>query len=138
MCDVALLADDVVQFRIDTGMTGASNIEHDLFVKLQAGGMLTDDSRSIFNRRVSVTIHGLTVERAAVLKQLRIGEQVYESVRVRDSTENILGLDFLSRYLTTLDFPNDRLFLEQRKQEPRGEDQSNCSCGATAIAKDAK
>ncbi len=116
MLDVELPAGDVIAFRIDTGMTGASNIEHDTFLKLRADGMLNDDSESILNHRVSLTFHGLKLERAAVLKQMRFGDLVHKNVRVRDGASNILGLRILSRYLLTLDFPNDRLFLEKRKR----------------------
>jgi len=106
----------VVPFRLDSGMGGAGRFEPETFSLIKGTGRMTQLKRP----GRFVTVHGEEARREALVDQFAIDRFEHPALLFSEGAANALGLDLLSRYAATFDFPNQRLFLKagRRFAEP--------------------
>lgn len=112
MCILATVGKGVcTPFRVDTGCAGTGDLEATLLSRLIGSheARVTDDGKAV---DLSGT-HSLSVAR---LSHLSIGSFRHKNLRFMSGKRNVLGLDYLSRYRVTIDFPNGRLYLAKGKR----------------------
>ena len=99
-----------VPFTPDTGLKGHTvcTLEKRTFDRLACDGMLTETRTGGH----AMMIGGCEARREGRIDSLGIGPFELECVLVNDGPCNLLGLEYLSRYRITFDFPNKRLNLE--------------------------
>lgn len=114
MINIELADDDSVPFVIDAGLYGfAIALSKFRFDELEKTGRLQPESSAVRN----ATFEGAKEGRAGRLDNFAIGKLRHERIRVLESERNQIGLDLLSNYLVTFDFPNDRLYLAPRAND---------------------
>lgn len=127
---VEIAKDKAVWFVVDTGCAGpyAGALEKSIFTDLLDQSHLT-----VVPGRVAImTFYGLTICDQAKLDVFQIGSFEHASLKFHDDdSDNLLGMGYLSRYVVTLDFLNDSLYLKEGKRfaEPAA------STGSRASAK---
>ncbi len=97
---------DKRSFLLDTGMNGSVTLASSEFQRLMKKGMI-DSLRSTY----AMTAGGEERRLSGRLKTIRIGPFEHRSVIVHESSENKIGLQYLSRFRATLDIPRKRLYL---------------------------
>jgi hypothetical protein len=112
MIDVKLPTGEVIPFGIDSGMLGKCKVEVSAYNKLVESGsiVMVDESRS------SLTVHGEESQREGLIRELSIGDFEHVPLLCHTGKSNDLGLDVLSRYVVTIDFPENRLYLQKGKR----------------------
>jgi hypothetical protein len=109
MVEVTIPAWGKERFRLDTGASGPSGvITKDIFVKL------------VRNKRLKVIAGGGSLDLAGEhesasgrLDQMRLGQFKHEDMIFGMASANLLGLEYLSRYVVTFDFPNRKMYLKK-------------------------
>jgi hypothetical protein len=102
-----------IAFTIDTGKAGSAlALRLFGFDRLAANGRLEPIGRP----GLYATFEGNVTMREGRLKCFRLGKFEHEDISVSEDRENLIGLGLLSRYVVTLDFPNDRLHLKPGKR----------------------
>jgi len=105
-------------FLVDTGCvaSGAGAIEGETFTSLVEQNQLT----MIADGLLSARFFGMEKCRLASLKRFQVGGFEHANLWFTDHNEvNLLGLGYLSRYIATIDFPRDRLYLKKGSQFAR-------------------
>lgn len=102
---------------IDTGKLGESLVLHSgLFRALQNHETLPKvRSQIIWYQQKRCEVRRGRIDAA------KIGGLRHQSVLCRESVVNVLGLEFLARYVITFDFPNSRLFLKEGRRFREGD-----------------
>jgi hypothetical protein len=109
---VAIAEDNDAWFVVDTGWTGpeAGAIDKPLFTDLVAKKHMSG-FRSPVER---MTFYGRRRCKQASLDVFQLGSFEHLGLNFVDArSDNLLGLGYLSRYVVTLDFPNDLMYLKQ-------------------------
>ncbi|MBI3860766.1 MAG: aspartyl protease family protein [Planctomycetia bacterium] len=103
-----------VSFMVDTGLVGGAAL---VFRRFRFNG-LVESGRVIPVGAPILEISLFKENRFQMgrLDHVVIGPFRHERIRVSEGTDNAVGLNLLSRYIATLDFPHDRLFLRQQEQ----------------------
>lgn len=110
-CILATAGDNVrTAFEVDTGDADTGRLENSLLTRLVRSheARVTGDSKA-------VDLSGTHPLRVAKLSHLCVGPFRHENLRFKSGNQNVLGLDYLSRYRVTIDFPNERLYLTKGK-----------------------
>lgn len=100
------------RFIVDTGFQGELAVSRDHFAALTASGNLSPGGT-----RPITTAAGLRNARWGILtSQFSIGGYNHRDVTLlevphNDHRLNVVGLDYLSRYIVTFDFPNNMMYL---------------------------
>jgi hypothetical protein len=100
-------------FCVDTGDVGreAGNLTTPL-----ADGLVKTGLADVVGKSHYESLGGTLRRRAFCLKSLRLGEIASPHVLFGESRLLTLGLGFLSRFVVTIDFPNDTLYLKKGKR----------------------
>jgi len=106
------------KFMLDTGYNGTGVIDDELFGQLVSNGALP--TAEVLGRNLS----GDTRRREARITSFRLGPFTHRGLVLGSSPWCILGTDYLSRYVITMDFPYMRLYLRPARQYSRP-DESN-------------
>lgn len=96
---------------IDTGATGGGTVREDLYDRLVDGGEI-----ATCNATTGLTVGGSYTQSSGYLSTLQVGPFRPDGPRVARSFENSVGLDWLSRFQVSLDFPNRRVLLKRGKR----------------------
>jgi hypothetical protein len=101
----------LVAFTVDTGNAGTGNLEGAFITRLVGAheARVTGDEKA-------VTVSGIRSAGAARLSHFSLGSFRHENLRFMGGKQNVLGLNYLSRYRVTIDFPNQRLYLAKGKR----------------------
>jgi hypothetical protein len=104
-----------IPFVIDTGLMGGKVA---CFVQTAHFDRLVDEGSVIVDDETfqEMTAHGISEFRAGRIVRLRIGGREHSALKVAEGDPSRLGLEFLSRYVVTFDFPNNRVFLKPGKR----------------------
>jgi len=109
-----------IPFVIDTGAIAVSiQIDNPLYLSLEKRGNLETVGESEIMRA-----NGNTVERKGQLESARLGPYRPRNVKIGTGPFPFGGLDFLSRFMVTLDLRNDRAFLLPGSRISRGPDRN--------------
>ncbi len=110
--NLTLPMEEVAAFDLDTGLTGGGTLDCGTFNKVIESGWTTrfEDLTGI------LTIHGEERPRKALIRQMALGQFRHLILNCHEGKSNALGLDALSRYVVTFDFPNNRLYLQKGKR----------------------
>jgi hypothetical protein len=101
-------------FILDTGMIGHASgaLNAQLFESPLANGDLQLEGASI-----DQSVAGRSHQRKGRLKDLALGPFFHrERLDFAQQKENLLGLNYLSRFVVTLDFPNQMIYLQKGKK----------------------
>jgi hypothetical protein len=100
-----------VSFQIDTGsLIGECGVlARDVFDQLLADGQLASTGKTCGR----LTVRGPVFSRAARLNRLRLGEFELANLGFAEGDFSKLSLAYLSRYIVTFDFQNDRMHLRK-------------------------
>jgi hypothetical protein len=112
---VEIAQDNDVWFVVDTGCAGpyAGAIEKSIFNNLVDRNQLTDVRGPI----TRMTFYGKRKCDEARLDVFQIGSFEHSDLPFHDhNSVNLLGLEYLSRYVVTIDFRNDFLYLKEGKR----------------------
>jgi hypothetical protein len=105
-----ILGNMTVEFIIDTGNNTTGTLNADTFEQLARQKDVKVAETYV------VTGAGLRKTRVMRISRITIGSYEYKDVILGEATSNVLGLDFLSRHLVTIDFPNKILYLQKAEQ----------------------
>ena len=94
---------------IDTGASSELRLEAGVFDLLRLEKKLKEFKT---DRSIGVDLKGRQVKRKGQLSELKVGSFVHRNMIVHHSQISALGLGYLSRYLVTFDFPNNKLYLK--------------------------
>jgi hypothetical protein len=106
----------IVPFRLESGMTGAGRFERETWSLISGTGRMT-----VLKRPGNfVTVHGEQSRREALVDRFALDAFEHTPLLFSEGPANSLGLDLLSRYAVTFDFPEKRVFLKpgRRFTEP--------------------
>lgn len=98
-------------FTVDTGHTGTGDLEEALLASLAA----SSEARVTGNTE-SIGPSGTFSSRVTRLSNFSLGGFQHQNLRFMSGRRNVLGLNYLSRYRVTIDFPNERLYLAKGKR----------------------
>ena len=93
-------------FIIDTGFNGSLTLETELFSKLLKAKKIALRSRGTMDE-----IGGEAKFRRGIISQVTLGPYVLSNLNVDETSHNSIGLLFLERFVTEIDFSNRKLFL---------------------------
>jgi hypothetical protein len=111
MLGVEFIAGRMTSMLIDTGMSapGIGEVNQTLFNELVADYRVTIKGPAAR----TATVTGELIGRKGKLDRFQFGGFEHEQLGIREGTVNAVGLNYLSRYAITMDFPNDMLYLEK-------------------------
>ena len=95
---------------IDTGYAGTGMLEEGSLAQLLAARELR-----VTGEEHAVSISGISSARVVRLSQLSLGTFEHHDFRFTSSSDNVLGLDYLSRYKVTIDFRKELIYLAKSK-----------------------
>jgi hypothetical protein len=117
------IAGEEERFKIDTGHSdyNSGKLEATLFERL-----LNERKLKKISRDQVVTAFGSKGDTIAALNDFGLGPFTHQQLYFSKGHHNVLGLRYLSRYIVTFDFPNEKMYLKKGKRfdEPDGLDQS--------------
>ncbi|MEM8671897.1 MAG: aspartyl protease family protein [Planctomycetota bacterium] len=93
-------------FLLDTGFNSSLSLARPLFDQLQANEMLR-----LRRERRAMTAGGDVVRRIGAVNAIAVGPFRHQSIAASEGEENIIGLDYLSRFRVTFDLPRNRIYL---------------------------
>jgi len=93
-------------FTIDTGCTGQGTIEAGHFATMVDGA----HAAHVTTARVA-SAGGVSSRRGALAAGVALGDFRHCDVLFYEGESNLLGLEYLSRYVVTFDFPGKRMYL---------------------------
>ncbi|MBN2182064.1 MAG: aspartyl protease family protein [Sedimentisphaerales bacterium] len=99
-----------IDFVIDCGNISTGDLDHETFEKLM------EQKEVKTAETMASTAAGIQKSREMRISNLTIGPFEYKDLIFAESNGNILGLEFLSRHIATLDFPNRVMYLKKGKQ----------------------
>jgi hypothetical protein len=112
LMSILAMVDNNVQmpFMVDTGTANTGSIEETLLTRLVNAreARCTGDGKTC-------DISGMYASRVARLSHFSFHSFQHENLQFTSDKKNILGLKYLSRYLVTIDFPNQRMYLAKGK-----------------------
>jgi hypothetical protein len=133
--DFELPGQVVVPFRLESGMAGAGRFERETWSVINGTGRMT-----LLKRPGNfVTVHGEQSRHEALVDRFALDAFEHTPLVFSEGPANSLGLDLLSRYAVTFDFPEKRMFLKpgRRFTEPPRFDMSGVALsrvdGATIV-----
>ena len=97
-------------FEVDTGNDSTGHLEEALLNRVVGSheARVTGDEKA-------VTLSGKHSSQVVQLSHLCLGAFRHDNLRFSSGNQNILGLNYLSRYRVTIDFPKQRLYLAKGK-----------------------
>jgi hypothetical protein len=98
-------------FEIDTGNAGKSSLKESLLDRLVS----SHEARVTGVDKV-VDLSGSHYPRVTRLSHLCLGPFRHDNLQFSSGNQNAIGLNYLSRYRVTIDFPNQRLYLAKGKR----------------------
>lgn len=108
-------------FIIDTGCdTSGAMIESSFRLAIAQDGLKPVDTSM-------VTFAGIVKSRQIRSGRVTAGPFDYQGLIFAEAKANLLGLDFLSRHVVTLDFPHDRLYFKKSKSFDKPDEAGMCS-----------
>ncbi len=119
----ASAAGEEVKFMIDTGRGGY--VSGDLDAKLCERLMQVRKIRKV-SKGFYTTFAGTSADQTIALNEFGLGPFTHHQLYFCSKRMNILGLNYLSRYIVTFDFPNQKMYLKKGKRfdQPDLRDQS--------------
>ena len=116
---VEIEPDDEILFIVDTGSKGSAlTFSRHRFDELVSAGRL----EVLGKPTPSTTFEGESKRRSGRLNAVKLSQFQHENISVAESDGNKLGIDLLSRYRVTFDFPNNRMYLKPGQQFDRKEE----------------
>ncbi len=100
--------DKPVRFRIDTGCNGTGGLREELFEALVQQNRI----RRVRNG-LTTTLSGTAGGPAGRMESLTLGPFRHTDLPFGKSGWNLLGWNYLSRFVVTLDFPGNRIYLRK-------------------------
>jgi hypothetical protein len=97
-------------FEVDTGDANTGRLDDSLLTRL-----VGSNEARVNSRGTVLDLSGIHSARVARLSHLCLGPFRHENLRFLGGNQNALGLNYLFRYLVTIDFPNERLYLAKGK-----------------------
>jgi hypothetical protein len=107
------VAGEEEEFEIDTGLGGLQS--GDLNAKLCERLMKARKIRNV-SKDCSVSLVGYSEDQIMDLEDFCCGPFTHRHLYFGQSQNNLLGLHYLSRYIVTFDFPNQRMYLRKGKR----------------------
>jgi hypothetical protein len=107
------VAGEEEEFEIDTGLGGFQS--GDLNAKLCERLMKARKIRNV-SKDCSVSLVGFSEDQIMELEEFCLGPFAHRHLYFGQSQSNLLGLHYLSRYIVTLDLPNQRMYLRKGKR----------------------
>jgi hypothetical protein len=111
------------QFQIDTGDARytSGGLDARLCERLALAGRIEKVSKDRFS-----TLSGASEAQILVLNDFGLGPFTHHQLYFSQERGNVLGLSYLSRYVVTFDFPNQKMYLKKGKRfnQPDSRDQS--------------
>jgi hypothetical protein len=100
-------------FILDTGMVsfGSGALSAELFDSLVSRGKLNPMKMSL-----DLSVAGTSPQLNGRVESLSIGQNSHRKLVFARQTTNLLGLNFLSRYVVTFDFPQGTVYLKKGKR----------------------
>jgi hypothetical protein len=119
---LATLDDNVrAPFMVDTGAACTGLLEESLLARL-----VGSHEARVAGDEKGVGLSGMYASQISLLSHFSVGPFRHENLRFTSGKQNVLGLDYLSRYRLTIDFPNERLYLAKGKHFARPEHGHTC------------
>jgi predicted aspartyl protease len=111
----ATVAEEEEQFMIDTGCCGFS-ISGDLSAKLRERLVREKEALEV-SEGYSTDLSGASEDQRMTLKNFVLGPFTHHQLCFGSAVQrNVLGLNYLSRYIVTFDFPNQKMYLKKGKR----------------------
>jgi predicted aspartyl protease len=102
------LIENSIPFLIDTGGTGSGQLTKDVIGLLIEQRLVSDVASDAM-----VSISGVHFTRRVRINHFKVGSLEYRNLLMGESQQNAIGLRFLKRHRSVLDFPNKRLYLRK-------------------------
>jgi predicted aspartyl protease len=102
------LIENSIPFLIDTGGTGSGQLTKDVIGLLIEQRLVSDVVSDAM-----VSISGVHFTRRVRINHFKVGSLEYRNLLMGESQQNAIGLRFLKRHRSVLDFPNKRLYLRK-------------------------
>ena len=102
------LIENSIPFLIDTGGTGSGQLTKDVIGLLIEQRLVSDVASDVM-----VSISGVHFSRRVRINHFKVGSLEYSNLLMGESEQNAIGLRFLKRHRSILDFPNKRLYLRK-------------------------
>jgi predicted aspartyl protease len=102
------LIENGIPFLIDTGVTGSGQLTKDVIGLLIEQRLVSDVASDTM-----VSISGVHFTRRVRINHFKVGSLEYSNLLMGESRQNAIGLRFLKRHRSILDFPNKRLYLRK-------------------------
>lgn len=117
---IALGPGPATPFVIDTGAVGIHmQLEKSRYQLLENLNEIRSEGTSAIR-----AIHGTTIEHAGIVNSARLGKFRLRQLKVETGPYDFVGLDFLSRFAVTLDFPAGKAFLRPSRKFLKGPDRN--------------
>jgi hypothetical protein len=115
---IALGPGRAVPFVIDTGAIGIHiQLAKSRYQFLEFVNELRNEGTTVIQ-----SVHGQTKEHTGIVSSASIGTFRFRQLKVETGPFDFVGLDFLSRFAITLDFPSRQAFLRPSKRHREGPD----------------
>ncbi|HWG45515.1 MAG TPA: PDZ domain-containing protein [Gemmataceae bacterium] len=103
-------------FVVDTGMAGyvSGDLRREAFTALAKQGKL-----AIAGQTLTETPAGTGTEQIGRIEAISLADYRHEKLLFSKSHQNALGLNYLSRFVVTFDFPNGAIYLKKGRQYDR-------------------
>ncbi len=111
-------------FLLDSGAGMFGSVVSGSWERLSAADQLAPTGRQRF-----ITLGGSIEERVGQVTEISVGPFKHRTVRMSEGNQSILGIEFLSKYLATIDFPRRKIYLQDRQ---RAQLQRDIAASATA------
>ena len=102
------LIENSIPFLIDTGGNGSGQLTKDVIGLLIEQRLVSDVASDAM-----VSISGVHFTRRVRINHFKVGSLEYSNLLMGESRQNAIGLRFLKRHRSILDFPNKRLYLRK-------------------------
>jgi hypothetical protein len=112
MCVLATVGKDIqIPFRVDTGMNSSGLLDSALFSRL----VRCHELRATGDRKF-LELSGIGSEQFGTISHFSLGSFRHQNLRMGSSSQNVIGLGYLSRFRVTIDFPHGQLYLAKGRQ----------------------
>lgn len=97
-----------INFQIDSGDNGFGRLHTEIIDKLIAKKLVDSVATD-----TAVTISGIAEIRRIRIKEVKVGDNIYKNVVMRESLQNAIGYGFLKKHHVILDFPSKEFFFKK-------------------------
>lgn len=103
-----VLGNKKINFLIDSGDNGFGRVRKEIIDTLIEKNLVTSVATDSI-----VSISGLAEIRRIRLKEVKVGDNVYKNIVMRESLQNALGIGFLKKHHVIFDFPRKKFFFKK-------------------------